>query len=228
MKAPPWPCLSDLKRAYEILQSKDAQVNCSELVRIAPWARVDARLGEILVRYLSTYFRNIDAFALRDANRSQFQPQVIIVLIEFSRLFLQSTEDPRHRDFDLWAQIIAEDIEPAPYQMFFVGSHLLNSEHLVKHAQRSLKIYLRWGFLGDQALISNKYLKPRALTLVNSASRKATLEALLDGRAGEITVSEYIDAFDGQVHLRTAERDLQVCPRLKKIGHTRGRRYQIL
>jgi hypothetical protein len=228
VKAPSWPSFSDLQQAYERLRSKDVPVTCGDLARFIPWARVDARLGEILIGYLSDHFFRLDPFTLRSANQTHSQPQVLAVLIEFCRLNLKSLGRENRRDFDLWAGIVIQDVKPAPAQMFLIGSHLIDHQRLIKQAQRSLKAYLRWGFLGDQSLLSHKIVAPRSLTLIDPTFRKMTLETLINNRVGEITVNDYIEACGGRVHRRTAERDFIECPRLKKIGFTRNRRYRIV
>lgn len=228
MKATPWPDFDDLKWAYEKLQAKDAQLGISDLAKMFPWVRVDARLGEILIRHLSDNYRNLDPFALREKNKLNLQPQVLAVLIEFCHLHLKSRKDSDIRDFELWSEIIVEDLKPTDPQMFSIGSLLISHSRLIKQAQRSLKAYRRWGYLGDHSLISQKYLPPSTLTLVDPTFRQATLHALIKDRTGELTVSEYIEACGGQVHRRTAERDFADCPDLKKIGFTRNRRYRIV
>jgi hypothetical protein len=211
-----------------MLRSKDVSVTGGDLAGFFPWARVDSRLGEILVRYLSDHFRKLDPFALREANQSHSQPQVLAVLIEFCRLNLKSSGRKNRCDFDLWAGIVIQDVKPAPTQMFSIGAHLIDHERLLKQAQRSLKAYRRWGYLGDESLLSQKYFAPASVTMVNPTFRKITLENLINNRVGEITVNDYIEACGGRVHRRTAERDFTECPRLKKIGYTRNRRYRIV
>lgn len=218
------PSRARLAEAYSRLQIRgERPPSVEELVGWAQWARLDPRLGEILVRYFVTHFREIHPTLLWEKNRDAKEPQALAALVDFSRTEAKSALGRRDRAaFEAWAQATIWKLEPGPPQMFFVREGTPRPQRDEAESRRSLKAFRRWGYLG-----SSEPLSPKSLggsTLLGPKERMVILSELIKSQP-RFTVEDYIRACGGRVHRRAAERDLQSHPRLQRRGSTRAAMY---
>lgn len=222
MKYVPVPSRKELERAFERLQW-NGEPNPSEIVRWAHWARLDARLAELLISHLAKHFRRLNPFALSEENHLSPQPQALAVLLEFAKIeAAASLSGPNQKSFRRWCRVITQDLEVASPQSFFVDDGRPNPARARGESETSLKPYRRWGFFGREDLLAKK-AGCQAAALAKP-ERARVLEALRSSRPS-FTVNDYIEACQGRVHRRTAERDLHACRDIKHKGFTRRRRY---
>lgn len=225
MKSVPLPSRDSLSKAYEEIQWAREPVDAERIVQWAHWSRLDARLAELLVRYLLARHGDLNPFVLWQANRRSPQPQALAVLVEFARILARETRSPEEEtEFRVWSRIILKDLAPAEPQMFFLreGKPLPDRDFAV--IETSLLPYRRWGFFGNEAIGAGKRVHSQRLTLMGKAERKRILDKLLQEKP-RIRVDEYIQACGGRVHRRTAERDLAQDARLERMGITRASMY---
>lgn len=246
MRGPPVPSLLDLKGSYEKLDpgisvSEMGFPSLAELGLYSRWSRFDARLGELIVRFLAEQFDNFDPVALRKINQSQPMSEAMGVILEFARLRLNqgqqktSSEKPglekinRLRYFDLWSKLVMADIPKAEPQLFFVTDGMTRPERALRVLARSLKPYLNWGFFGDQDLAALEKLfaqrsESGSVTLLPAKQRARLLESFLEEHS-RFRVADYVEYCGGKIHPRTAERDLANSSRVRRVGETRGAVY---
>lgn len=216
------PGLSSLKPS----QSPSIQ----QIVSWASWSRIDARLGEILVAWLTLHFRRFNLLELADRNRAAPCPQALNVIFEFvsERIATERPSDLASINSVLAA--IASGVKPAPLQMFFLSDGKPEPARDLDLIKINLQAYQKWGFVGEEGLVSLKVRsqnRSRAFTTLSRASRLQRLELLIRGHE-TLSVADYLEACQFAVHPRTAERDLLAHPRLKPKGATRARRFTVV
>jgi len=220
MKLAPAPSTAALKKAYEQLEWNPQAISAEQLVKWALWSRIDARLAELVVRHLSKYFWDYNPLLLGEENQRS-QPQALAVLVEFTKRLIPTTSRNR---FQLWQKALTQKIAPASPQMFFLRQGMPRPEKDFQQIETTLRPYRRWGYFGNETIGGHK--SPAAkITLLGKAERARTLRKLLREKKF-ISVRDYITACNGQVHPRTAERDLAENKNLLKKGATRGRTYR--
>jgi len=227
LRGPPLPSIADLQKAYEALQWSKAPLAVKDLSVYAQWVRLDSRLGELLINHVLLSFNALNPFLLWRANCGCPFPQVLPVVLEFAiiqaRMILGKEEQ---KAFQAWCKVVTRGVTPAPTQMFFIDGRLNPTRSLLE-AENSLKPFLRWGFFSSESLLPAKVSEKIALpTLMPKANRLEILRRLLTTRTS-ITVADYMRACSGQIHRRTAERDLSQYPQLKRQGFTRNRSYRL-
>lgn len=231
MKITPVPSRAELVKAYEFLQSlgvrNKSTASPREIVRWTQWCRLDARLAELLVRYIANSFSKIDPFQLWRANETSAVPQALAVLAEFVRLELRA-QNKGLREFDGWCSAAIYDLSSAPPQMFFLRDGLIRPDLDYREIQRSLKIYLKWGFFGSDEIVTRKDDSLSGKTTFLKKPQRAAILNILLSKNKTISVEDYIQASGGKIHRRTAERDLAAEKNLKQSGFTRGRRYSLM
>lgn len=222
MKLAHVPSTQELAEAYDVLQLNRRPVTPDEWIRWSQWARLDARLGEILVAAIVRTFRDINPFQLWRANRGAAQPQVLLVILEFASLRARAVLSAAERlEFQAWLRIFPMEIEKGQWQLFMIPPGHPAPRRALESFTHSLAPYLKWGFFGREDLA---HARAKDLTLMGKAQRLAILQQILASKKS-VSVSDYIAACGGRIHRRTAERDLAELPRLKTKGHTRARRY---
>jgi len=231
MKGISLPSSDEIKTAYQKVDpifSAKSNVSAAELVTWSQWSRADARLGELLVRFLSDHYRKFEPFSLRQENLNSPCPQAICVLLEFvdKRVREQGPSTALYRLFKSWSQILKEDVAKVQPQMFFLPYGFPKPSQDLKTIQRSLALYEQWGFFGREDLAQSKSQSQNQKTLLSAEKRRDLLHELIQKQA-QLTVEDYIYFCGGNIQRRTAERDLAAHPFLKKTGHTRGAKYKV-
>ncbi len=233
------PTQGDLLQAIELLSlpvntnGAATDLTADRIAEIGQWSRLDGRVAQVMVRWLSENFYHVHPLQLRLSNRAKPTPQVIGVLLDFALIRLQRLHRaegkslPRNSqvsEFKQWAELTIGKIDPAPFQTFFVGLSIRAHQQAQRNFENGLLTYQRWGFWGQDDLAQIKVGLEASCTLLTKNSRQYVLENLIATKA-EITVQDYLIACGHQVHPRTAERDLLQHPHLRAIGFTRSRRY---
>jgi hypothetical protein len=207
--------------AYSRLQRDEEIPEPAELVRWAHWARLDARLAEILTKFLRRNFRRIHPTGLWEENRFSPRPQALAVLASFALVGIPRRGE-EFRALDGWVRAVTWRTPKASPQMFFVRDGNPKPERDALEIEESLALYRKWGFFGRENLAGSKAVTTH--TMLAPEERKKILAKLMRARK-RFTVSDYRAACEFRVHSRTAERDLSACPRLRKSGGTRGTMY---
>ena len=224
MRSVPLPSRAKLQNAYEGLQWKATTPEPQTLVLWAHWARLDPRLAEIFVHFLGKHFRRIHPTLLWEKNQRSPQPQALAVLVDFARINTKSESTPEDvRAFEQWAASVNRKVQRGAPQFFFLREGMPKPERDRPHIERSLRPFLRWGFFGSESPIGSK--KQIQATVLSRGARLSILKELSKNRIS-FSVRDYVDACGGQIHLRTAERDLRQQGNLESRGSTRARRYR--
>jgi hypothetical protein len=224
------PARTDLQNAYEYLQFKDKSVTTDDLVKWSHWARLDARLAELIVRFIAKRFEAIAPLKLWRVNRASPQPQALAVLIEFAELLLRKHKSNIFTEFLIWKKAVLSHLSKASFQMFFVPAGLPDPERLAREIDQQIKPYEKWGFFARDWIALDK---PKSnisclvdnRTILSAPARRSALAKLLEQKE-EITVADYIAACESRVHRRMAERDLQSSSLVRARGQTRARVYR--
>jgi hypothetical protein len=193
----------------------------------ARWARLDPRLGELLVRYLAVGWRMLSPLDLRERNLAEVWPAVLGVLLEMTEFVCEPSEKAL---FSRWKDLVMEGVPRAPNEQFFVGLSRLGGKLMLRAVTESLPFYRKWGYFGRDLLVNkaNVIAQDRGQTRLTKAQRAALLDELVARCAAtgrSFTVRDYREALGFWVSARQAERDLAAHPKLRARGATRGRRY---
>jgi hypothetical protein len=222
------PSAKDLQEAYErLLGQRQPLVSEVELVQLAQWARLDARLAEILVEWIGRNFQTLNPWKLRLLNRQQVYPSVLCAVLDVCQLVINKSDK---RDFSLWKSLIQQGISPAPFQSFYVAQRSVNPERNWIEIKNNLKPFKKWGFFSAELPISGK--RNLRKTLMTKKQRLQLLKDWLRSwprewpRDRAFSVSDYLEKLNYQVSLRQAQRDLESCAYIKAFGQTRGRFYR--
>lgn len=216
--------------AYDQLQHRFKETSLEsefvgQIVKYATWSRLDARLGEILVRELARFFDCINPLDLWFENRKCAAPAALAVILEFSGALIEESEDrARLEAFASWRKAVVHGVEPVPFQLFFVKDGAPNPLRLSNELLKSLRVYRKWGFAASESLISSKIGYSESLS---RSQRQQILNELIGSRV-QLKVDDYMKACDGRVSRRTAERDVSEDKRLRSKGFTRGRYYEVI
>ncbi len=174
--------------------------------------------------YLARNFRQVNPFLLWEANLQLPQPQALAVLVEFTRASTGAEmPETQAAAFENWANAVTWKLPKAPLQIFFLRDGAPKPARDEKEIGRSLRPFLRWGFFGSESPLSGK--KKTMRTTLPRLTRRLILKDLCKNTK-LLTVSDYVAACRGQVHRRTAERDLKEWNKLAPVGKTRGRSYR--
>lgn len=231
MKTVELPTREQLISAYEILQFSHDQLTLDQIVLWSRWSRLDARLGELMALTLASRLESIDAIQLWQKNLQVDQPQSLAVITEFSRLSIELANRDESRNklrlFNSWCAALVHKIAKADPQMYFVIEGLPKPKKMCDDVQASLRYFSRWGYFSTEPLVrlkSESALLKRK-TRWNTTLRRRALAELM-ARKSEFTVDDYISECEGQIHRRTAERDLKNSRDLRPVGQTRARAYK--
>lgn len=196
-----------------------------KLALYSQWARLDARLAEVLTGYLLWKGANLEIGNLLRELSNQPWPRAILVPLRFVELAAAS-------DFQRIAvRAVIESIEEAfpakSNDLFFIPLQRMNRVVLNEAIGLCSSPYVRSGFLGSASLLA-KGRQPEGATTLGAPIRKRILESFLSRLSlGEsFSVEDYLAECNGQVTRRQAQRDLEQSKRLRPKGHTRGRRYE--
>lgn len=217
------PTVKDLKNAYVKLQApKHSIISEAEFADWISWTRFDPRLCEIMIKYIAENYRDMNPFLIKK-NLTPDSQAVFAVLCDIAN-DLPYTE-LQNQDWKLWKKVVQGNVKKAPFQSFYIGLSTLKPSKLLLKIQKNLSYFSKWGFYSDESPVSLKY-KHKNKTLIPPEQRRQILKELLE-KNPQITVSDYIEALNYNIHRRQAERDLDTYDNLKKIGFTRNRIYRI-
>ena len=213
-----YECLTRMRLGKSVLLIQD-------WIRLSRYSRFDSRLAELYVQAISRSFRKIDPIAMNEANLSIASPGVLGVLLEHAEGL---AKDPSELEqFRLWKKLALFKTPHGNHEQFFIGTRGFGTSHVRAEAEKSLKHYKKWGYLGSEVL-RNKFKLHQAehpKTYLDASTRRTILQALLKSKL-RFTVEDYIDACGNAISRRSAQLDLSKEPHLKSFGQTRARIYQ--
>lgn len=219
------PKTSELRAAYATLESKSPAISVQQVALYSQWARLDARLAEVLTGYLLREGADFPLVTLLRELSAQPWPRAILVPLRFVEL----SESDRMRRIAIRAMIesIEEAFPEKSNDLFFIPLQRMNRVILNDAIGLRSSPYVRSGFIGSASLLA-KGRQPEGATTLGAPIRKRILEIFLSRLSlGEsFSVEDYLAECNGQVTRRQAQRDLEHSKRLKAKGHTRGRRYE--
>ena len=114
------------------------------------------------------------------------------------------------------------DISCAKGEQFFIGIYKAGGKLMEEECFYSIRPYRRWGYFSKDLLINKAQSTKK--TLISIPQRKAILDELLKSHK-KITVQDYLEKMNFQIHRRQAQRDLKSHKRLKPQGQTKGKYY---
>ena len=120
---------------------------------------------------------------------------------------------------------MTKGLKPVSPQLFFIGLFALGSSKHELMAQRSLKQYLKWGFLGrerPQVDLGSK----KTIGSYGAATRKNIISGILHHQK-VISLSDYLSALEHSISRQQALYDLKHFRGLKLVGHGRGAKWKL-
>ena len=220
------PSQRQLFQAYKTLQCLPDSVSIKKLVLWSQWTRLDPRLGEILIGYLSNFWRIHNPVEINQQLKRQIWPAVFGVLLEqvpFYCLQKLKNKEWDRKSFFYWAKCVMIDIPPADNELFFIGLYKAGGKFVQEECFYSIKPYRKWGYFSKELLLNKA--KPVKKTLISLPQRKAVIDELLKSYK-TITVQDYLEKMNFQVHRRQAQRDLKNHNQLQSYGHTKNKYYR--
>jgi hypothetical protein len=224
------PSSQQLQAAYDDLtlaSMAKRELPLSAWVQYSRYARFDSRLAELWVFSAEKNWTRILPVPLREENLSIPDPAIMAVLLEHVELLMKDKNllEP----FRLWKELVTWKIPLGQNEQFFIGLHGFSPAQAMKIAEKTLKLYQKWGYFGDEVLI-NKFKQrqensPR--TYLDLPARKMALKELMEKRSS-FTVDDYIEECGGNISRRSAQLDLQQAPGLKRVGRTRAQIYKTI
>src|ERR1039457_4826857 len=203
------PSEKDLEKAYEVLQSKKILIDVQKLVLYIQWTRFDPRLGEIVIIYLKQNWKTINPSQLNGEILKANWPAALGVVCEHVRRILTSDE---RKQFDHWSIIALSDVPQTSGEQFFIGLFSPGGKLMGEQAEKSLKIYSRWGYLASQPMFNKVGLTNK--TLASQEIRLAILKNMTR-KYLRLTVADYLSELNYTVSRRQAQRDFRTIKTLK-------------
>lgn len=215
------PNQKKLSKAYKALQAFPHSVCVKDLVLWSQWARLDPRLGEILIEYISKFWQKQNPVEINQRLKQQAWPAAFGVLLE-QVPFYYSQHLKNKKLFLYWSKCVMTDIPRAKGEQFFIGIYKAGGKLVKEECFYSIKPYRQWGYFSKDLLI-NKVLSTDK-TLIPLSQRQVILDELLKSHK-KITVQDYLEKMNFQIHRRQAQRDLKNHKKLKPQGQTKGKHY---
>lgn len=222
------PNQRQLFQAYKALQLMKDSVSIKDLVFWSQWTRLDPRLGEILIGYLAMFWQRKNPLEINQQLKRQIWPAVFGVLLEQVPFYYSQNLKSRKwnkKSFFYWAKCVMIDISPAKDELFFIGLYKAGGKLVQEECFYSIKPYRKWGYFSKELLINKA--KPVKRTLISLPQRKAVIDELLKSYK-KITVQDYLEKMNFQIHRRQAQRDLKDHNRLQAYGRTNNKYYKSL
>ena len=218
------PSLRQMTKAYKVLQSRQEPcLSCRTLSLYAQWSRLDPRLGELVVQYISWCWRELNPVELNSCLQKEVWPAVFGVVLEhISFHYEQKNKKKEIALFHKWSECVLHNIQPAKGELFFIHLYRPSSLLMREEALYSLKIYKRWGYLASD-LMFNKFVFSHKI-LLNAVQRREALNKLLKKRK-TFKVRDYLMELNFQIPLKQAQRDLKKHSELSSSGNTRKKIY---
>lgn len=208
------PSIGEKKKWPYIPHSKEEL-----LVLSCEMVRYDPRLLSILIIYFVEHWKGINPFQLRQCCLQMKAPQVVGVLKEFILEYTQDLELKYFLDY------LTKGLRPVSPQLFFIGLFAIGSSKHELMAQRSLKQYLRWGFLGRERPLVNLTSKQAVGTYDFQTRKKIILNMLHTQKT--LSLTDYLNTIDHTISRQQALYDLKHCGNLKLVGHGRGAKWKL-
>ena len=243
---------AELERiAMPTLESASATLWESRVATLSQWARLDARLAELLTGSLLRRWSEIQALALLRELSLQPWPRAILVPLRFVEIALRAGagdltggERALGEDFgeDQLAKLdrlalrhLIEAIEEAfpatSEELYFIPLQRMNRVLVAEAVDYLSSPYEKSGYVGSAWLLSKSILPMSDLegesTTLDHRARARVLREVVDQLhdGDSITVDDYMERCRFQVSRRQAQRDLARCEQLRAVGFTRGLRY---
>lgn len=215
--------MADLQTAYRRLQgTQRGKVSVDELALWSQWTRLDARLGEIIVFWLSQEWKDILAVKLNKAIQKQPWPSVIGVLLEQCLEFCIPTDDKKL--FTSWMKCVTCDLPNKHQGLYFIRTGQIHTTSITRQVLLSNYFFNKWGFLGKEIFVNKAKLGKKSY--LAKAKRQLLLAQFVTNKQ-TITVNEYLSFLENLISRRTAELDLKNSKLLKSRGNTKGKSYWV-
>lgn len=189
------------------------------LILACEMMRYDPRLLSILIIYIIEYWKEFNLFKLRQHCLQMKTPQGVGVLKEFILEYEKDLELKYFLDY------LTKGLKPVSPQLFFIGLFAIGSSKHELMAQRSLKQYLKWGFLGRERPLVNLTSKQAVGTYDLQTRKKIILNMLRTQKS--FSLADYLKAIDHTISRQQALYDLKHCGNLKLVGHGRGAKWKL-
>lgn len=219
------PNQKQLSKAYKVLQVLPHSVCVKDLALWSQWVRLDPRLGEILIEYLSKFWEKQNPVEINQYLKRQAWPAAFGVLLEQVPFYYSQkmkNQQWNKKLFLYWSKCVMTDITRAKGEQFFIGIYKAGGKLVKEECFYSIKPYRQWGYFSKDLLI-NKALSTNK-TLMPFSQRQVILDELLKSHK-KITVQDYLEKMNFQIHRRQAQRDLKNHKKLKLQGQTKGKYY---
>lgn len=214
------PGKSKLIKAMNDLQ-KPARLDMKTIALYSQWARLEPRLAESFTLYLVEQWPHLEVGELIHQLKTQPWPRAILVPLRFVLLRLAKPEQKLLRGI---ISTVQTSVNGHPWQLFFIPLQNPIRSVIYDEVELATSPYTQTHFLGKQSLLTHS-LFPKNQTVLSSERRKAILIGLLQSRS-EFSVNDYIQACEGLLTPRQAQRDLKECKDLTARGFTRNRTYR--
>lgn len=200
-----WPYIFDTKEGLLVLAFE--------------MLRYDPRLLSILIIYFREYWKDLNPARLRYYMAKMSTPQAVGVLAEFILEYDKDLELKYFFDY------LLKGLKPVSAQLFFIGTFGIGSTKHLEMAQKTLKQYSRWGFLGRERPIVNLTSKETVGSYDSSTRKKIILNILKTQKT--ISVNEYLSAIEYSISRQQALYDLKHIKSLKLKGMGRGAKWTL-
>ena len=214
--------------AYKALQFFPESVHIKDLVLWSQWARMDPRLGEILVKHLAKNWQNINPIQLNTKLKQCVWPSAFGVLLEHIPLYNSQYGSKKTTDkklFFYWSKCSMTNIQLAPNEQFFIGLYKPGGKLMKEECFYSIKPYRKWGYFAKDLLLNKARVFQK--TLIPLSQRTALIDELIKTRK-QITTQDYLEKINFKIHRRQAQRDLKNHKNLRAKGNTNNRYYNVI
>lgn len=219
------PNQEKIAKVYATLQFHQDSVHPKDLALWSQWTRLDPRLGEILIEYISKFWQKQNPIVLNKYLKLYPWPSVFGVLTEqvpFYHLQNPQKKNWNKKLFLNWAKCVMTDIPAAEDEQFFIGLYKAGGRKMLEECLYSIKPYRKWGYFAKDLLINK--VQSSKKTLISFKQRSVIIEELLKSHE-TFTVKDYLEKVDFQIHPRQAQRDLKNYKQIQSFGHTKGKYY---
>ena len=219
------PNQKQIAQAYKVLQFTPDSVHIKSLVIWSQWTRLDPRLGEIIIEHLSKFWKKYNPIKLNQQLKQQVWPSVFGVLLEQVPLYYSQhfkSKKWNKKLFLHWSKCVMTDIPPAQDEQFFIGLYKAGGKLMREECFYAIKPYRHWGYFSKDLLINKT--KASKKTLISISQRKIIIDELLKSH-NKLTVQDYLEQINFQIHRRQAQRDLKNYVKLQSCGQTKGKYY---
>jgi hypothetical protein len=218
------PNSKDRAQAIHELQTNQ-NISIRKLVLYSQWSRLEPRIAESLVYYISQHWEDDSPLLLNKEILLSSWPQAMGVLLEFSEIYL--IPKSKHTSYQHWSALVMNNISADYAGQFFYGLRKFAGKLMFEDARHSLKAYTKWGYLGREKLVKSDS-KLQVKDCRKSWSKEVRLSMLKDlaKTKRKFQISDYLNLLDHQISRRQAERDIASVKKIKASGVTRAREYR--